>query len=106
MQRPAATMENAIKRSRATTNHCTVTVFGLPIAVGNRAIIGPADPQERICIAASSADKLARARAIAEKLNQSARELRNHFGELGTDTGEAEPSEEMLRDLRSLGYLR
>ena len=44
MQRPAALMENPIKRSGATTDHSTVTVFGLPIAAPNRAIIGPTGP--------------------------------------------------------------
>ncbi len=64
------------------------------------------DPEEQNSIAASSPDRLEKMRALAQKLDKADDELRSHFETLGMDTSETEPSAEMLRDLRSLGYVR
>jgi len=64
------------------------------------------DPMEQTSIAASVPGDLDRMRAMARQLDDSARYLREHYELAGTENAVSAMSREMLRDLRSLGYLR
>jgi hypothetical protein len=64
------------------------------------------DPAERTSIAATAPDRLARMRALARQEDDSAQSLREHYQLAGTQDTAPEMSRQMLRDLRSLGYVR
>jgi len=64
------------------------------------------DPMEQTSIAASASGELDRIRAVARQLDDSVRSLREHFKLAGTEDTDSTMSREMLRDLRSLGYVR
>ncbi|HUW81960.1 MAG TPA: sulfatase-like hydrolase/transferase [Phycisphaerae bacterium] len=64
------------------------------------------DPTEQTSIAASASGELDRMRAVARQLDDSVRSLREHFKLAATEDTDSTMSREMLRDLRSLGYVR
>ncbi len=64
------------------------------------------DPTERTSIATTAPDRLGRMRVLAKQVNDSAQSLREHYELAGTGNTAPEMSREMLRDLRSLGYVR
>jgi len=64
------------------------------------------DPTEQTSIASSAPGQLERMRAIATRLDNSARSVREHFKLVNTGNTNTKMSQDMARELRSLGYIR
>ena len=62
------------------------------------------DPKEKISIAHSSPDMLAKARTILDQYNQRGQELRAQYNIMGKH--KADIDEKTLEELRSLGYVK